>query len=155
MILENIKNARRIKAIFVFIPLVFVISVVALLLLNINWGFWLILAIAILMILLFIIVSIMQYNYFFCEIDKDKMIFKFHGLGPMNKEYKTIKIHPNHFKTFQINHRFFGLVEQLVLFVVVKNNQVAKYPPISISALSTEEKENLKKELSLFEKKNK
>lgn len=155
MIIENIKKSRSIKAIFVLIPLTFIITVVALLLLSASWGFWIVLSMAILMITIYIFISMMQYNYFYCEIDNAKIILKYYGLGPLNKEYKTIKVSTEQFKKFEIRYVFFGLVEQLIIYVSVKNKQIAKYPPVSISALSAEEKNNLKKELAnLYKKSN-
>jgi len=143
MIIENIKKAQRIKAIYMLCPLIFTISLVVLILLDISWGFWVVMGIAILMVLLFLGLKLMQYNYLHCEIDHFKIVFKFYGLGPMNKEYKTIKIQPQSLKTFKIKSTMFGLVKNLVLTVIVQKNKIANYPPLSISGLSKKQEDEL------------
>ena len=152
MIIENRKKARQIKMVFLFVPLLFTVVLLAMVLMELSWGFWVVMGVAILMVLLFIVMMLMQYNYFFCEINNDKLIFKFHGLAPLNKEYKTYKIKTQNFKSFNINSSMFGLIKKLTIFIVVEKNKIAKYPPVSISALSSEQEKQLVNALASLEK---
>ncbi len=154
MILENIKEARRVKTIFFSIPTVFALASLAIIYLEIKDGYWIVGAMAAVVVLVFIAISLKQYHYFYCEISPQKMLFRFHGLGPLNGEYKTYKIKPEQFKTYKIDTVMFGLVPRLTIFVTVRG-EVAKYPPISISALTKDQRVQLEKGLTLLETINK
>jgi hypothetical protein len=154
MILENIKEASRVKSIFMIIPVIFTVAALTIILLDVENGYWIVGGMAAVMVMVFISITLMQYRYFYCEISQQRMLFRFHGLGPLNSDFKSYKIRPEQFKTYKIDTVMFGLVPRLTIFVRVRG-EVAKYPPISISALTKEQREQLEKGLSLLETINK
>ena len=58
------------------------------------------------------------------------------------------------FVTHKIKTSMYGYVPKLYLFVKM-NNEIAKYPPISLTGLNPEETKQLQKALMLIEKINK
>lgn len=147
MIIDNTKKAKLIKSVFLFIPLIFTVVALSIIFLDIKNGYYIIAVLAAVMIIMFIAISIKQYRYFYCEITPQKIEFRFHGLGPLNSYFKSYKIKPEHFKGYKITKTTMGLVDKITIYVVV-SGEVAKYPPISLSALSESERKTLVNALS-------
>ena len=98
MIVENTKEAQRVKTIFLIIPVVFALIAIIALFLELKNGYWIIGISAAVMAVAFAALSIMQYRYFYCEISQKSLLFRFHGVGPLNKEFKAYQIKPELFR---------------------------------------------------------
>ncbi|MDD4745768.1 MAG: hypothetical protein PHW19_00670 [Salinivirgaceae bacterium] len=154
MIIENTKQASKIKLFFMLIPVVFTASILALLLLEIPNYFWHVVALGTFMVIMFVVLSLLQFNYIHFEQTPQKILFRFYGIGPLNKKYQTFKINPPLFITHKIERDIFGLVPKLYLYVSIKN-EIAKYPPISITGLSKNQRQQLINALTALETMNK
>jgi hypothetical protein len=60
-----------------------------------------------------------------------------------------VQIPKQHFVKFEIVKYFFGFEEKLILYQNYRN-KVAKYPPISLSAVDKADKEKLKNTLQRY-----
>jgi hypothetical protein len=85
---------------------------------------------------------IRDYNYINYNDDSDKITIKYYTLRPFMLKRRTIEIPKNSFNKFEIVKSNWGLKKHIVLYQRVKS-KIAKYPPISISALNKEETDNL------------
>jgi len=90
-----------------------------------------------------------NYNYLSFNINDGKYIFKYYSLKPFsfNSAHKQIEIPIDTFKKYEIKRSLMGIKEDIILYQRV-NTKVAKYPPISLTALTKKEKETLLKSLT-------
>ena len=87
-----------------------------------------------------------DYNYIYFIDAENKMLFRYIPLSPFKSKRYSIEIHKNEFHGYKIN-RSSVLKKELILFVKTPQG-IAKYPPISISALNETEFNKLKKALN-------
>jgi len=154
MIVENIKEAQRVKTTFLIIPAVFALVAIIVLFLELKNGYLMIGVLAAVVGVIIIALSLMQYRYFCCEISQNLLQFKFHGVGPFNKEFKTYQMKPELFRGYKIKKTMFGLVPKITIYVIVRG-EIAKYPEISISALTKAQREALEQGLTYLANINK
>ena len=147
MIVESTKEAQRVKTIFLIIPVVFALIAIIALFLELKNGYWIIGISAAVMAVAFAALSIMQYRYFYCEISQKSLLFRFHGVGPLNKEFKAYQIKPELFRGYKIKKTMFGLVPKITIYVSMRG-EIAKYPEVSISALTKAQREALEQALT-------
>ncbi len=88
-----------------------------------------------------------DFNYFYFSDDGDMLRIKYFAVRLMSSKASRIEIPKNTFAGYKVNPRFMNLGENLVLFQHVKNG-TAKYPPISISSLTENEKKKIFASLS-------
>ena len=88
----------------------------------------------------------MNYNYIFFTDDSGKFTFKFVSLRPFDNKKKLIEIHKKDFDNSSFKKSFFNLKTDLTLYANTANG-VVSYPSISLSALSKEQIQILKKTL--------
>ncbi len=98
-------------------------------------------------ILIFLYFHVLDLNYIYYTDENGKIILRYYSLRSISKGYKSIEIPKKEFVKFEIQKSFYDLKEYLILFQRMKNG-VAKYPPVSISALSHDEREELKQSLT-------
>lgn len=94
---------------------------------------------------------VLDLNYIYFNDFDDKLVFKFYTLRPFMQKRRSIEIKKESFCKFKIKKSIAGQKKSLILFQLVKN-KVAKYPPISISALNEEEYNNLLSSLNAVSK---
>ncbi len=85
---------------------------------------------------------ILDLNYIYFNDNNVKLIIKFYSLRPFMKKHRSIEIQKETLYKYEIKRSIASRKKSLILFQRV-NNRVAKYPPISISALNEEEFINL------------
>ncbi len=105
----------------------------------------------------FIVISIINamknpYYFYFNDVE-DLLVFRYYPVGLFNSRKNSVQIPKKHFVKFEISKFFFGMEEKLVLHQFYRN-KIAKYPPISLSALSKKEKEKLKMALTAYSRQN-
>ncbi len=160
MIIDNQKNIYRIWLGKLVLTLVFTISVIAILFLNILndpeaviTKYHLIAAIAV----VFLIISISGYlrdPYYFYFNDNDQMIIvRYYAVSIFNHKKNSIEIPKQHFVRFEIKKFYFGTRERLILYQHYRK-KIAKYPPISLSAVDRADREKIKQILSAYSRKN-
>lgn len=81
-------------------------------------------------------------NFFFFNDQSEKIILKYYSLRPFMQKRRSIEIAKGSLVNFEVNKSFIGRKKRLVLYQRI-NNKIAKYPPISISALNKEEYDDL------------
>ena len=91
----------------------------------------------------------MNYNFFSFNDEGDKLVFRFVSLRPFDNEKRAIEIPKRDFIGFKIEKSFFNLKRDLII-TIRTNKGIAKYPSISISALSEEQMNLLSHSLSQF-----
>lgn len=88
----------------------------------------------------------LEHNYIYYSDMGDKIVVRYYSLRPLESSQNSIEIPKSEFHDYSITRSFFNLKEKIVLFQNTRRG-VAKYPPISITALSKAEKEKLKSSL--------
>ena len=135
MTIDNKLNAGKIRLAYLSIPFLFVLFLAVSL--SLEWfdGFKYLFIVAGLFFLIIFFIRSFHFKYVKFFYEKGKLNFKFHGLGPLGKEFKIIELSVNKFYKFEIEYSFFDLKRNIILYQKLKG-KIAKYPPISLSAMS-------------------
>jgi hypothetical protein len=97
--------------------------------------------------------NLADHHYFYYSDDTPgKLVFRFYRIGISKTKYKSIEIAQNDLLRFEMEKKNFGAKKQITLYARF-NNQLAKYPPISVSALNEEQEEMLRRSLTHYAKK--
>lgn len=83
-----------------------------------------------------------DYHYIYFSDESNKLILRYYSLRPLSQAKKSIEIPKENLVKVEFRNRFMGLSQKLILFQKVKSG-VYKYPPVSLTALSSEEKNQL------------
>jgi hypothetical protein len=156
MKIDNQRNIYRIWLRKLVFTIVFTISILAIVFLNIFdqpeapiTKYHLVIAIS----LVFIVISIIGYlrnpYYFYFDDINDVLVFRYYPVGLFNSRKNSIQIPKQHFVKFETTKFFFGMEEKLVLHQLYRK-KVAKYKPISLSALDKADREKLKAVLNRY-----
>jgi len=93
-----------------------------------------------------------EYNFIIYKDTDDKIIMRYYPLHPFHDKFKSIEISKQTFSHFELEKRSWGLREDLFLFQMSAKG-LAKYPGISLSALSKTQRAELLESLSKYSKK--
>ena len=159
MKIDNQKNIYRIWLRKMIVTIIFTGAIIAILFIDIFkqpdsfiTKYHLIIAIS----LVFIIISLIGYlrnpYYFYFDDINDVLVFKYYPVGFFNSNKNSIQIPKQHFVKFEIRKFFFGMEEKLILHQMYRK-KVAKYKPISLSAVDKPDREKLKNTLARYSKK--
>ena len=85
---------------------------------------------------------LLKYMYIFFSADERKITLRWYKTGLMAGESKSIEIPVERFAGFEIKGKYFGLHGYLTLFQQVQGRKAA-YPPVSISALTRKQREEI------------
>jgi len=91
-------------------------------------------------------------NFIIYKETDDKIIMRYYPLHPFHDKFKSIEISKKTFSHFELEKRSLGLREDLFLFQMSAKG-LAKYPGISLSALSKEQRSGVLESLSKYSKK--
>jgi hypothetical protein len=159
MKIDNQKNIYRIWLRKMVYTIVFTGSILGVLFLNIFDGadaaftkYHVIILIAAIFIVISVIGVMRNPYYFYFSDSKDVLEFRYYPVGIFNSKKNSAQIPKQHFIKFETEKFFFGLEEKLILYQSYRN-KVAKYPPISLSAVDATDRENLKKALQNYSRK--
>jgi len=86
---------------------------------------------------------ILDLNYIYITDESGKLTVKFYSLMPFAKKHKSMEIPLPSFSKYSVESTFFGLKKTLILYQKMQGN-IAKYPPLSVSALNAQEIDKLK-----------
>ena len=93
--------------------------------------------------LLMVVYNYMRdYHYIFFSDDSNKIILRFYSMHPLSQAKRSIEIPRGTLLRFEVKNSLMGLNKKLVLFQKVKGG-VYKYPAVSITALSQDERMQL------------
>lgn len=91
-------------------------------------------------------------NFIIYKETDDKIIVRYYPLHPFHDKFKSIEISKQTFSHFELEKRNLGLREDLYLFQMSAKG-LAKYPGISLSALSKVQRREVIESLSKYSKK--
>jgi len=109
----------------------------------------------IVLILLGLYIAIMLFtyslnrNYIYFNDDGESIIMRYYPIRPVARKKRAIQIPKERFVKYEIRKSIFGLRKTLFLYQRVKN-KIARYPGIGVSALSRNELETIKNQLSQY-----
>ncbi len=107
---------------------------------------WTIILIAIYLIIFFIPIML-NHQFISYSDDDENIVIKYFNAGIGGGKKNSIRIYKTAFAGYKTESRLFGLDKSLILYQKVGQN-VAKYPPVHISALSKEQRNKLIKSLN-------
>src|SRR5665254_18938 len=91
----------------------------------------------------------MKFRYIFFSTDIQGITLRWYSTGLMQGDSKSIEIPADRYAGFEVTRKLFGLHTYLTLFQKVQN-QKAGYTPVSITALSREQKRKLTESLTNY-----
>ena len=95
--------------------------------------------------------SLRNFFYIFYNDEGDRLILRFFSMSYFARKKSSIEVKKSEIAGFKIEQNLFGLREDLILYQKTRTGQ-AKYPPVSITALTKEEKQKLIASLSHYGK---
>lgn len=98
--------------------------------------------------------SFRNYNYIYYNDDSDKIVLRYFSPGIFTSKKNSIEIPKKDFAGYKLDSFFMRYRESLILF---RNSGkgIAKYPPVSITALTSDQREMLLHALNQHWKKEK
>jgi hypothetical protein len=131
-----------------YLAMAYVIRMIKFPLLGMSDTVWTVILIAIWVILAFL-PMILNYQYISYSDDGENIIFRYFTSGIVGGKKNSIEISKISFSGYKIETRFLGLIQSIILFQKFQEG-VAKYPPVYISALKSDEKAKVIKSLNLY-----
>ncbi len=159
MKIDNQKNIYRIWLRKMVFTIVFTASIVIVLFVRIFdqpdatiTKYHLIIAISAIFIVISVIGLLRNPYYFYFDDSSDMLIFRFYPVGFFNSKKNSVQIPKKQFVKYETPSFFLGMEEKLFLYQNYRN-KVAKYPPISLSAVDKSDRRKLKEALTFYTKK--
>lgn len=156
MKIDNQKNIYRIWIRKLAFTVIFTASIIAIMFIKAfdQQGaavtrYHLIIAISAVFIVISAIGLLQNPYYFYFDDTNDVLVFRYYPVGFFNSRKNTVQIPKNHLARFETTKFFLGMEEKLVLYQYYRK-KVAKYPPISLSAVDKEDRIKLKKALEKY-----
>ncbi len=132
--------------ILAYLALAYLIGRIKFPVLGLSETAWTIILIAIYLII-FSIPIILNHQFISYSDDDENIVIKYFNAGIGGGKKNSIRIYKTAFAGYKTESRLFGLDKSLILYQKVGQN-VAKYPPVHISALSKEQRNKLIKSLN-------
>jgi hypothetical protein len=102
--------------------------------------------IAIFIVVIFVTYFLGEYlrnhNYIYFSDTGNKFILRYFSLRPLNDKKNAIEFNKNEFFKYELKQSFNRFSESVIIYRKTPQG-VAKYPPVSITALGREEKEKM------------
>lgn len=159
MKIDNQRNIYRIWLRKLIITIIFTLSIISLVFLDILnkpdstiTKYHVVIAIAAVYIVISLIGMFRNPYYFHFHDTTDMLVIRFYPVSLFNHKKNSIEIPIQHFVKFDIEKFFFGLEEKLIVHQNYRQ-KVAKYPPISLSAVNKNDRDRLKIVLTRYSKK--
>jgi hypothetical protein len=113
---------------------------------------WYLLALAVIYIGLLIINIVLKPHYVYFSDNADKIILRYYPTRIFNRKKNSIEIPRQNFVSWEIEKFLFGRCEMIFLHGKFKST-VARYPGVSLSAVSHKDRERIKAALNVYAKK--
>ena len=144
-------NQARYIAVIIFLPLMVLLLISDVIddtIIGLNKYHWAIM-LAIVYILINLYEYIRDYNYIYVDDSEEKILFRYISLQPFKTKKYSIEIEKGKFYKYKILRSFLNIRKHIVLYVQTPHG-IAKYPPISITALDEDNLNKLKKMLNKY-----
>lgn len=140
----NLGTIRKLKQLNLLINIIFLSLAVLAGTLDFlkNYRISSITSIVIVYILVVLFITMLKYTYFYFNNSGDKITVKYYPIRIIAREYKAIEIPKDQFIGYKLQKAFFGFREEIILVRNIKNKRI-EYPPISLMALTKQEKEKI------------
>ncbi|RZT91344.1 hypothetical protein EV201_3159 [Ancylomarina subtilis] len=152
MTLSNQSRAANIKLFYYIITFVYLGLTVLTVYQNPAHMNLLIAGLFVIYVLLIGLNLVREYNFIIYKDTDDKIIMRYYPLHPFHDKFKSIEISKQTFSHFELKKRSMGLREDLFLYQISAKG-LAKYPGISLSALSKNQKTEILNSLLKYSKK--
>lgn len=152
MTLSNQSRAANIKLFYYIITFVYLSLTVLTVYLSPPYMKFMIAGLLAVFVLLVGLNLTREYNFIIYKETDDKLIIRYYPLHPFHDKFKSIEISKQTFSHFELKKRSMGLREDLFLFQI-SSRGLAKYPGISLSALSKTQRDEILTSLSKNSKK--
>lgn len=96
--------------------------------------------------------SFLKYNYIYFSDDGDSVIFRFYSTGIFKGARQAIEIPKRVFAGYTTEKKRLRLIQYIIL-LEERRGVIARYPPVSLSALSRKEKEKVFRSLAKYNRK--
>lgn len=142
MAIDNKPNAGRIKFLYLLVPFIFTIIIALTIFFEFFETYNYLIVLAVLFILIIIFLNKLKFRYIMLDIKDNKLILRYHGLGPMGTSFKSIEFPAQNLAKYEIRSAFYGLRKELVLYQRT-NKGIAKYPGVSLAAVDKLDREKI------------
>jgi len=158
MKIDNQRNVYRVWLRKLIITILFVVFIIALVFINLFddpdssiTKYHIAIAISVVYIIISVIGMFRNPYYFHFHDTTDMLVIRYYPIGLFNHKKNSIEIPIKHFVKFEIEKFFLGTGEKLILSQNYRQ-KVAKYPPISLSAVDRADRDRLKVVLTKYSK---
>jgi hypothetical protein len=144
MIIDIRRTAIRMRLRGLFTAFIFSALILILLLIDFfdEIRAYLILGFSVIYLIYILYIYFRDYYYIYFNDESNKILLRYYSLRPLSQTKRSIEIQRGNLSRFEIKTSTLGLNEKIILYQKVKGG-VYKYPPISITALSKQEKNHL------------
>jgi hypothetical protein len=91
----------------------------------------------------------LNYQFISYSDEGEKIIFRYFSAGMLGGKKNSVEISKKSFSGYEMETSYFGLIRSITLFQQFKEG-VAKYPPVYISALTSEERDKIIRSLDTY-----
>jgi hypothetical protein len=117
-------------------------------LLGVDDSIWT-LTLVVLYVFLALLPNMLNYQFVSYSDERENIVFRFFSAGIVGGRKNSVEINKNLFAGYRIESKYFRLSRSLILYQKL-GQEIAKFPPIYISALSKEQYLKLVKALNTF-----
>ena len=159
MKIDNQRNIYRIWLRKMIVTILFALSIIAFAFLDwfnaseaVISKYHIVIAISIVYIVISVIGVLRNPYYFHFHDTRDMLVIRFYPVGLFNSKKNSMEIPIQQFVKFETTRFFFGRCEKLIIYQNYRQ-KIAKFPPISLSAVDKDDRERLKVALTRYSKK--
>ncbi len=140
MLIDTAKRAVTVRFRFLAFAFVVVIGLAAFLITNIlqNNPMPFIIA-GVFVLAAYAYIHIRKFNYLYFSFQNNQIIFRYYNLIPTTLDHHSIEFPVREFVKFEIKTCFFGLRDDIIFYRKTRAG-IAKYPPVSLSLFTKDEK---------------
>jgi hypothetical protein len=149
MELENTKRASKIRTIYMLVPLLAVAFVASTYLFTEVRDLQYILITFIFLVVYFVLMAIPGFYFVSFYAGPDKIRIRYKSLAPFRTANNSILIKSENFRKYEIKSSLLGYKNTLILFQETPGG-LARFPKVSLTAMSAEDREKITKSLELI-----
>ena len=124
-----------------YIALTYAAKLIKFPVLGLNDTVWTLILVGVYLITAFL-PMMLNYQYVFFSDEGENLVFRYFTAGIVGGKKNSVEINKQTFKGYKTGSRYFGLVRSIILYQKIGGN-IAKYPPIYISALKQKQRSGL------------
>ncbi|MDP4184331.1 MAG: hypothetical protein Q8862_04105 [Bacteroidota bacterium] len=144
LILENSGTVKLIRILFYLVGAMYVIALIGFYWFKLNN--WLIGA-SVLFALDLLSFAWLNYHYISFSIEKNQFVLRYYSvISLFSRQYHEIEFPLRRLLSYKIRNFLFGIKAELILEIITPKGK-AVYPPVNISALTTDQKRILEEEI--------